>query len=111
MITIRATGPPSTATWLTVGGTRRCSLARPSLDPPYRYAVGRAALRRLRIQHGPGSDDGASAALADGGHRLARWLAPDLRRGGPRLGGGAGHPCRGPPFPGGPRALRRVRVG
>src|SRR5690606_40430404 len=56
-------------------------------DPPFgSYSVGRASVRRVRIEHGSGPDEQARPALADGGHRLATGLAVDLRWGGLRLG-------------------------
>src|SRR4051794_41774188 len=96
MITIRVTAESPSWSFSVLPGKRyaaRCGVVT-AHDRCYRYAVVRAALRRLRVQHGSRPDDGASAAFPDGGYRLARWLAPDLRRGGPRLGGG-GRPDRG----------------
>src|ERR1044072_1486003 len=94
MITIRVTCASSSLDVLLPQATVRGTAAANTPDahggehdPRHRYAVGRAALRRLRVQHGSRTDDGAGAAFADGGYRLARRMAPDLRWRGPRLGG------------------------
>src|SRR5919112_5249062 len=48
-------------------------------------------LRRVRVEHGPRTDAPALSLLPAHRHRLDQGLAADLRRGGLRLGGGAGH--------------------
>src|SRR5271154_6021927 len=50
------------------------------------YAVPRGTVRGLWQQHGSGPDAGALPALTAARYRLARRLAPDVRRGGHRLG-------------------------
>src|SRR5690349_2468096 len=67
----------------------------------------RAALCRVRVQHGPEPDDGASPLLPHGGDRVARRMASDVRWRGPGLGGRARHHRRGPGLTGVLRALRR----
>ncbi|CAA9226848.1 MAG: AIG2-like domain protein, partial [uncultured Corynebacteriales bacterium] len=49
------------------------------------------SVRGLRVQHGSGADDPARPALAGRRHGVDHRLVAHLRRGGPRLGGGAGH--------------------
>ncbi|CAA9292957.1 MAG: AIG2-like domain protein, partial [uncultured Actinomycetospora sp.] len=66
-----------------------------------------AALRRVRIQHGPRADDATGAPLPHGGDGVARGVATDLRRRGLRPRGRAVHRRRGPRLAGLRRALRR----
>src|ERR687889_1593788 len=49
----------------------------------------RAALRRLRVEHGSWADEGARPTLANGGDGVAHGLAVDVRRRGLRAGGRA----------------------
>ncbi|CAA9433065.1 MAG: AIG2-like domain protein, partial [uncultured Quadrisphaera sp.] len=58
------------------------------------------SVRRLREQPAPGPDGQARPALPAAGHRLGAGLAAHLRRGGARLGRGAGHARRGRRLPG-----------
>ena len=61
---------------------RHCSLSW----CPAHYASARGSLRGVRIEPGSGADAAALPALAVSRTRLARGLAADLRRRGPRLG-------------------------
>src|SRR5947209_11018946 len=71
-----------------------------------RLSFPRAALRRVRVEHGSRADAEARTALADGRNGLAARVAVDVRRRGHRLGGRPGHDRRGPRFQGVRRALR-----
>src|SRR6476661_9121166 len=83
--------------------------------PRSRYAAGGAllwcgaALRRLWVEHGPGTDEGARSLFAHGRNRVATRVAADVRRRGLRVGGRALHGGRSGGRAGLRRALRRAR--
>src|SRR6185369_6209531 len=62
-----------------------------SRGPGRVYRHRRASLRRVWLEPGPCPHAGLLSVLADDRDRLARGLAPDLRRGGRPGLGGVGH--------------------
>src|SRR5215203_3657483 len=81
------------------------------LPPPRtRTMPARGSVRGLRVQHGPGADEPALPALAGRRDGVDHRLVAHLRRGGPRLGGFAGHAGGGAGRARLRRALRRDPV-
>src|SRR3954449_6276953 len=82
-ITVR---PPDVRGSAEVGSGTRARWPAPVDRVRPALPCGRAAVRRLRVEHGSGADEGACPALADGGHGVAHGLAADVRRRGLRVG-------------------------
>ena len=81
MITIRLTTSASamlTVTFVPHDVPTRTVVFSTTAVPGYRHR--RASLRRVRLEPRPRPHAGLLPALADGRHRVARRLAPDLRR-------------------------------